>query len=588
MALQVAAHSGSPVYRTARPLAALQRSARPRAQRAALCALALALAACPPRAAAQFTQLTSSFLSGLADPADGFGAEDKAAICNGDLVVIDLDPDVSDVWRYKYETATGAWSKDRLTASTCPDLGQGSLVPRDTGYVVGVVPGPSGGDRLVILGGASDLEPRHIENNVYWSLDCGLSWQCYDGQQTWNPREYAAVLYAKGVLDYDPVVMAGGISVSDSPPSSGPSIAFFQSYDGGISWQRPECTVASPTACSNQLVVADTFGRCVAEYDYYKHCYTIPNGNLFLAMSGALSADWTSYYIHYEPTPQNPAGGVFFLNKSNAATGWGQLPGATFGGSKGGRKIFLRGGAPGSGCFVSADFLVEDLFAAAALRVDNSWVQSTNAIQVAASAAGPWRAFTAPWAPRAAGALVTGYNSTVAYYASGMAFANGQPGSQTFGDAWSIDASVCLLGAGGQVCSGQGVADTFNVACRCYSGASGLYCEQGSGAANSQAGAAAGGPAQVAGGIIGFCVCAILALVAYNRFAAGRVPQLDGIAASVDRGVVATIDASVSLGREVVRRARSISGGSAGGSAPSSPAKAGALVGSSSSGYGAL
>ena len=124
----------------------------------------------------------------------------------------------------------------------------------------------------------------------------------------------------------------------------------------------------------------------------------------------------------------------------------------------------------------------------------------------------------------------------------------------------------------------------------CYSGASGLYCEQGSGAANSQAGAAAGGPAQVAGGIIGFVVCAIAALVAYNRYAAGRVPQLDGIAASVDRGVVATIDASVTLGREVVRRARSISGGSAGGSAPSSPAKAGALVGSSgsSSGYGAF
>ena len=131
-------------------------------------------------------------------------------------------------------------------------------------------------------------------------------------------------------------------------------------------------------------------------------------------------------------------------------------------------------------------------------------------------------------------------------------------GTQTFGDAWSIDASVCLLGAGGQVCSGQGVADTFNVACRCYSGASGLYCEQGSGGgggggANSAAGALAGSPAATAGGIIGAMIGVIVALVIYNRSFAGRIPLIDGVARSVDDGVSG-------LAQDLARRARSISG----------------------------
>ena len=243
-----------------------------------------------PEARAQFTQITQSFLDGAADPADGFGAEDKFAICNGDLVFIDLDPLVTNVWRYRYAAATGAWSKDALTANQCPDLGQGALIPRETGYVVGTVVGPGGGDRLIVMGGASTtIEPRHIENNVYFSDDCGLTWSCYDGQQAWSPREFASVLQARGVLPYDPLVMTGGISTTDT--SSGPSIAFFLSYDGGISWQRPECTTEA--TCRNALIYADTFGRCIDDYAYYKHCYTIPPDARF-ACSGSLTADWST------------------------------------------------------------------------------------------------------------------------------------------------------------------------------------------------------------------------------------------------------------------------------------------------------
>jgi hypothetical protein len=138
----------------------------PQARRAAsLSLLALVLAAFPPRAASQFTQITADFMAGVADVEDGFGAEDKAVVCNGDFVFIDLDENVADVWRYKYASATDAWSKDALTALDCPDSGQGGLVPRDTGYVVSTTAGPYGGDRLLILGGATDNNGQD-ENNV--------------------------------------------------------------------------------------------------------------------------------------------------------------------------------------------------------------------------------------------------------------------------------------------------------------------------------------------------------------------------------------------------------------------------------------
>ena len=152
--------------------------------------LLLVLLPAPP-AAAQFTQITDSFLTGVADPADGFGAEDKLAICNGDLVFVDLDDgvDLSNNYRFIYRPATGAWAKDGLTSSACPDSNQGNLIPRETGYVVGTARSPFGGDRLLVLGGASTTtEPRHIENNVYYSDDCGLTWRCYDGQQARIPR----------------------------------------------------------------------------------------------------------------------------------------------------------------------------------------------------------------------------------------------------------------------------------------------------------------------------------------------------------------------------------------------------------------
>jgi hypothetical protein len=245
---------------------------------------------------------------------------------------------------------------------------------------------------------------------------------------------------------------------------------------------------------------------------------------------------------------------------------------------------------PGSGCFINTDYNAEELW-----LFSDDYVVSTSFIQVAATPFGPWRNFSAPWSPRAAAALTTHWNSSVAYFGSGMTFVSGDvdPLGPTFGDAWRIDTSVCLLGANAQVCSGNGVADLGSVTCRCAAGFSGIYCDQGS-SANSAASSLASSPAATAGGIIGFVIAAIIGLIVYNRNFAGRIPPIDGIAARVDEGVSG-------IAQDLARRARSISGGGGGGggggspflpraAAPASPtAKGSAGVGGSSPGaYGSL
>ena len=61
----------------------------------------------------------------------------------------------------------------------------------------------------------------------------------------------------------------------------------------------------------------------------------------------------------------------------------------------------------------------------------------------APTATGPWTNWSTvgvkpPWSPRASGALVTDYDATVAWYASGMTFVDGFESFPTFGDVWQV------------------------------------------------------------------------------------------------------------------------------------------------------
>jgi hypothetical protein len=214
-----------------------------------------------------FTELTLDYLSDVPDPADQFGPEDKLVVCNNQLVFVDLESDTSTTFTYQYDIDANVWTKSTLVALPCPDSGQGGLLPRDEGtYTVGQTYGPSG-DRLLIIGGAA---ASTAENNVYYSDDCGLTWKCYDGQQTWNSRIYSPVLHSPGIIPGDPVMMAGGITlVNRDPPQYLFSIAMFLSYDLGIHWQRPECETT--TNCNYPLGTPDPVGiQCVEAYDSYK------------------------------------------------------------------------------------------------------------------------------------------------------------------------------------------------------------------------------------------------------------------------------------------------------------------------------
>jgi hypothetical protein len=263
-------------------------------------------------------------------------------------VFVDLDGAPGGSAVFTYAAPTGSWTKLPINAQPCPD--GGSLIPRDAGYTVGTSHGPLG-DRLIILGGEEG------DNNVYYSDSCGQEWKCYDADQIWKGREFAPIAMAPGVLPGDPVVMAGG--VLDALDGGGFSVGVFMSYDFGITWVRPQCyTIAD---CAYALPAPDTSGACVDNQGdgYFRHCYVLPDTPV---LSGGLAADWDNYYVFYEAedTPE-PDGVVFRLGKDNFATGFTEIAGAGDGGA--GRKVFIRGGTYGTGCWFSTDWLAEECVA---------------------------------------------------------------------------------------------------------------------------------------------------------------------------------------------------------------------------------
>ena len=153
--------------------------------------------------------------------------------CNDLPPATDPDNDGFTVYSYLrgiYTTISlddGAYTRKPLVAKPCPTE-PSPLSPRDTGYAVGVAHLTSGNDRLLVLGGDS------LENNVYYSDDCGATWSCYDGSPNddpdldWDARAFSPIIHPIGLFPDDPVIMMGGLVLEQVP-----SIGWFITTDVG-------------------------------------------------------------------------------------------------------------------------------------------------------------------------------------------------------------------------------------------------------------------------------------------------------------------------------------------------------------------
>ena len=345
----------------------------------------------------------------------------------------------------QYDSGSNTWTPYTINAAACPDPDQppAPLVPRDSGYTLGVMfgKGQGGGDRLLVLGGNQD------ENNVYYSDDCGRTWSCFDGVNIWDPRSFAPLIHPQGIFPGDPLFMLGG-DIEEVLPSIG---IFANTGDGTSNWVRPLCDGVSgcPYDCDDPVVP----GYCDPDSPVYP---------------GQAVSDWTTMWLFMD-APSPLAGSVFWLNSTNyATTGWTPLaspiaPAVTYG-----RRVFVKGPNSGSGCFFATDFTAIHLWNTAAGNPDAT---STNNFVTSRSAGGPWVPGVAPWAPRGSAVVVTSEKQDKIWVGGGFTFTNGVPSAPVYGDVWTVDGSVCLLGANGQQCTDpthvSGPPDMDNLLCNC-------------------------------------------------------------------------------------------------------------------------
>ena len=93
---------------------------------------------------------------------------------------------------------------------------------------------------------------------------------------------------------------------------------------------------------------------------------------------------------------------------------------------------------------------------------------STNAFATSKSPLGPWVPGTAPWVARGSAVVTTSEDQTKAWVGGGFNFFSGVVEKPTHGDLWTVDATVCLLGANGVQCSGHALdVDLDNLVCNC-------------------------------------------------------------------------------------------------------------------------
>ena len=339
----------------------------------------------------------------------------------------------------QYDKIADTWTGFTVRANACPSSPT-ALVPRDAGYTVGIAydKAAGGGDRLLVIGGDAN------ETNVYYSDDCGRSWSCFDGPQPFSPRGWAPIVSPQGIFPGDPVWLLGG-DVNELTPS----VAMFGNTNGGTAgWARPACS--SPP--------------CAADCEPGTGTYCLPG---FPVYAGQVVADWSTLWLWLDDDAEGgPRNSVWWLNSSNYGSGFTQLQGADSAGALG-RRAYVRGSAPGAGCFFSTDFTAGHLWERD-VNGEAPDASSSNAFATARTPAGPWVPGTAPWAPRASAAVVASETQDRIWVAGGFPFVNGVAQAPAFGDVWTVDATVCLLGANGAQCSGHALdVDLDNLVCNC-------------------------------------------------------------------------------------------------------------------------
>ena len=224
-----------------------------------------------------------------------------------------------------------------------------------------------------------------------------------------------------------------------------PSIGMFQQDSDGLgNWHRPICS--DPDACGLSYCNPDGPDSVCAPFS---GTYT-----------GRVVFDNESLYTFYDE-------GVFALSGVNPTLGFQEV----FGDNpvnRYGRILYIRGTVSG-GCWFSTDWSVDDVWVTDVF--DDAIAYSRNLFSTARTATGPWFSGTAPWQPRAGAAVVLGPDRTKIYFAAGLDFNNGLPTGKVFGDAWSVDASICLLSEySGLVCNGHGTPDINTITCVCDPG----------------------------------------------------------------------------------------------------------------------
>ena len=252
------------------------------------------------------------------------------------------------------------------------------------------------------------------------------------------------------------LLLLGGLAAGDSLGRG-----IFESFDGGLNYERPFCTPPDPAPPPNR-------GGC----NFGSNSYQLPQtpafpGSVVAHPSGGL------YFWHALKSEADGGSDLYVLNETNAANGFYYLSDGDTANALG-RRVWVSGAASG-GCLFSTDFLDMDLF------TDwNMTAPSSSAFfSVAASPMGPWSLpAPAPWPPRVAPAVLPfAKGGTSILVGGGLCMVDrvavkctdpsaGEDG--TWGDVWVVDAGVCLLDAGsGAVCNGKAQPDLDTVTCPC-------------------------------------------------------------------------------------------------------------------------